>query len=340
MNLKNVLFVYPSQPLPEHRLKTYATWQQLAEKVTVVFAYKTSRKFTVIDRLLHRLRLPRDICGFNKRIMEACDTLQPDLVFIVKGVLVKPSTIRYLNQSGAKTVSWTNDDMYAWHNRSWWYTWGLKHYDLVVTQKSYNVHPNELPALGARVLFQDKAIDPAINKPVDNSAAFNCVHDVVFIGTKEQDRLEQLQYLAEHGIVVHIYGWAVEEISTQHPNLVFHHTHLYGDDYNAALGCSKIALNFLRKLNRDLQTSRSIEIPAAGGFMLAERTNEHSRLFEEGKEAEFFGSKEELLEKVRYYLQHEAERQAIARAGYERVLKSDYTFKNRMTEILKTLQLD
>jgi spore maturation protein CgeB len=339
MKQLKVLFVYPSVPLPHNRLKTYHTWLQLANEIKVIHAYNANYKMSFINRILNRLKLPRDTCKLNERLRNSYISFKPDLVFIVKGVLVKPSTLKYIKQFGAKLVSWSNDDMYAWHNRSLWYTWALKYYDLVVTQKSYNCNPDELPSLGAKVMFQDKAIDPAINRPVSNCRDYNCVHDVVFIGTKEQDRLEHLQYLAENGVVVHIYGWAVEERGTQHPNLIFHHTHLYGDDYNAAFGCSKIVLNFLRKMNRDLQTSRSIEIPAAGGFMLAERTNEHRRLFEEGKEAEFFGSKEELLEKVRYYLQHEAERKAIAQAGYRRVLESDYTFKNRMTEILKTLEL-
>ena len=71
--------------------------------------------------------------------------------------------------------------------------------------------------------------------------------------------------------------------------------------------------------------------------MLAERTDEHMQLFEEGKEAEFFSSKEELLQKVQYYLQHDTERLAIAKAGYDRCFKDNYTFENRMQGILNNL---
>lgn len=335
MNPLKILFIYPSAQLPNERLKTYNTWEQLGAKLKVVFAYTENYQSKMYDRILHRLRIPRDPCDLNSRIKEACENFKPDLVFIVKGVLVKPKTLKYIKQLGMKSVSWSNDDMYAWHNRSLWYTWSLKYYDLVVTQKSYNCNPDELPSLGAKVLFQDKAIDPQINKPVEDCDTYDCVHDVVFVGTKEEDRLEHLIYLAEHGIEVHIYGWSQDDSGQYHDNLIFHNTHLYGDDFNAALGCSKIALNFLRKMNRDVQTSRSIEIPAAGGFMIAERTDEHQKLFKEGVEADYFSTKEELLEKVEYYLNNEKERQAIAKAGFERCYTSDYTFKNRMSEILE-----
>lgn len=334
-NLK-VLFVYPGTPLPKSRLKTFNTWEKSGYNLKVLFAYKESYKSSCFDRVLHKLKIPRDMHNLNGRIKTAVKKFRPDLVFIVKGVIVRPNTIKYLKKIGIKTVSWSNDDMYAWHNRSLWYSWSLQHYDLVVTQKSYNCNLNELPSLGAKVLFQDKAIDPDINYPVKNCNAFNVVHDVIFIGTKEQDRLEHLLYLAEHGVVIHIYGWSVPE-DNLHSNLIFHNTHLYGADYNAALGCSKISLNFLRKMNRDLQTSRSIEIPAAGGFMLTERTFEHQRLFQEGEEAEFFGSKEELLKKINYYIKNDKKRIEIANSGYLRCLKSKYTFTNRIQEIVNTL---
>src|SRR5829696_8072533 len=85
------------------------------------------------------------------------------------------------------------------------------------------------------------------------------------------------------------------------------------------------------------QTSRTFEIPACGAFMLAERTDEHLRLFEEGKEAAYFGSNEELLEKVRYYLDHEDERRRIASAGRKRCLDSGYSHHERLKYMLSVV---
>lgn len=337
MKNHRVLFVYNSLPMPEARLKTLFAWESLAQEVKVLFAYPKDYKRTTLDRVLHKIKIPRDANNLNKSIKEACKSFKPDIVFIVKGVTVKPSTLNFIKARGIKSISWSNDDMYGWHNRSLWYTLGLKQYDLVVTQKSYNCNPNELPSLGAKTFFQNKAFEPKVHYPVINCREFNSAHDVVFVGAMEDDRLSHLIYLAQNGIKVHVYGWVKEVKNQIHPNLIVHNRFLFEEEFSAALGCSKISLNFLRKMNRDLQTSRSVEIPGCGGFMLAERTDEHSQLFEEGKEAEFFSSKEELLQKVNYYLQHDQERLAIAKAGYDRCFKDNYTFKNRMQGILNNV---
>ena len=80
-----------------------------------------------------------------------------------------------------------------------------------------------------------------------------------------------------------------------------------------------------------------MEIPACGAFMLAERTREHLRLFEEGKEAAYFGSNEELLEKVHYYLNHEDERSTIASAGRQRCLDGGYSHHERLKYMLSVV---
>jgi spore maturation protein CgeB len=60
-------------------------------------------------------------------------------------------------------------------------------------------------------------------------------------------------------------------------------------------------------------------------------------LFQEGVEAAFFSSFEEMLEKCRYYLAHDDERQRIAQAGYQRCLRDGYDNDHRMQQALEYL---
>jgi spore maturation protein CgeB len=114
---------------------------------------------------------------------------------------------------------------------------------------------------------------------------------------------------------------------------------LRGDDFARACSAFKINLAFLRKLNRDQQTTRSVEIPACGGFMLAERTPEHLRMFAEGEEAEFFSSVEELAAKCRRYIDDSAARESIARRGHERCIRDDYSNAAHIARAFRTLGL-
>ena len=104
--------------------------------------------------------------------------------------------------------------------------------------------------------------------------------------------------------------------------------------FTKGIVASKINLGFLRKANRDLQTDRSIEIPACGGFMLSERTVEHERLFLDKEEAVFFDNKEDLLKKIEYFLANDDQRKKIALAGYNKCISANYTHKNRMQFML------
>ena len=252
--------------------------------------------------------------------------------------MVWPGTLRQIKKHAphARLVSCSEDDMYASHGHSLWYRAGLRFYDLVFTTKIHNL--TELMEFGAKEtrLFLD-SYDESVHKPQNLTEAererFSC--DVSAIGAFEEKRAESLMYLAKHGIRVNVWGNGWGEMVKQHPNLVIKNEFLFGDDYSKAICATKINLNFLRKVNRDEVTSRSVEIPACGGFMLAERTKRHLEFFEEGKEAEFFGSNAEMLEKARYYLENNEKREKISRAGRERCMASGYSMRAQLDHILK-----
>lgn len=339
MNQPSILYVSNGPEIPLSRVKAYYALENLASRIDILFAFRAGYKRTLWDKLMYKLKLANDPTGLNKQIIQKAEQSKLDLAFIVKGVNIKPRTLKKLSILGIKTISWSNDDMWGWHNRSLWYTWGLKHYDLVVTQKSYNCNPNELPSLGVKkLLFQNKAFDPRIHYPITECSKVKYKHDVVFVGTYEPVRLEYLLYLAQNDIEIHVYGWA-KKMEFVHKNLIFHDLHLYGNDYAGVFSCSKICLNFLRRMSRDKQTSRSIEIPACGGFMLAERSDEHLQLFKEGKEAEFFDSEEEVLIKTKHYLANENERKQVIKAGRKRCITGNFSFDNRMKEIINQIYI-
>jgi len=113
---------------------------------------------------------------------------------------------------------------------------------------------------------------------------------------------------------------------------------IQGEDYVRAINGAKIALVFLSSLNEDTYTTRCFEIPACGTFMLSQRTDDLLTLYEENKEAVFFSSSEELVDKARYYLAHDRERQRIAEAGWRRCITSGYDIYSRMREWLAYVQ--
>ncbi len=72
--------------------------------------------------------------------------------------------------------------------------------------------------------------------------------------------------------------------------------------------------------------------------MLAERTPEHLQLFEESREAAYFSSVGELIEKTKYYVAHDRERLEIAKNARERCLRSGYSNAERMKAVFSKLE--
>lgn len=274
----------------------------------------------------------------NKKIVRAISENNFDIVWIDKGVTIEGETLKYIKQRQPDCfiVGYSPDNMAERHNQSKLFLDSLFLYDFYVTTKSYTV--NKLRDMGCKnVIFVNNAFEKSFHHPYELSIQekSRLGGGVGFIGAWEEERCRSIVYLAQHGVAVKVWGggrW--KKYKGRYPLLAIEDKGLFSDDYNKALSAFDISLCFLRKMNHDLQTTRTMEIPACGSMLMAERTDEHSHLFKEDKEAVFFSSDEELLSKCKYYLAHKDERRKIAEAGHERCYKSDYSNDGMIYHVL------
>jgi hypothetical protein len=104
------------------------------------------------------------------------------------------------------------------------------------------------------------------------------------------------------------------------------------------LHCSKITLNnHIDVAGSYANNMRLFEATGVGALLVTDwKVNLHE-MFEPGKEVVAYRSPEECVELVQYYLEHDKEREAIARAGQERTLR-EHTYYHRMQELVEIIR--
>ena len=93
-----------------------------------------------------------------------------------------------------------------------------------------------------------------------------------------------------------------------------------------------------RTLYVDQIKGRNFEVPGCGGFMLTGRPENLEEYYDIGNEIVCYENTEDLIEKIRYFLDHEKERSDIALAGYHRTIR-EHTYAQRFTKIFAEMEL-
>lgn len=283
----------------------------------------------------HALRGPV-LSRANAALEAACRELRPDIVWVDKGDWLQSSTLRRLRGLGCFLVHHITDSLEPHFRRL-----RLKRRRLRTTASDYdvffttNVDDHACLSKGAppTALLTDLGYDPQRFEPspLPDEIAKEWDLPLVFVGHYEPSTAEGILALIDAGLPVTVFGHAPWFSSKYRKRLGDHlRPELGNEDYVRALKGARIGLCFVSVWNYNQTASRSFEIPACGTFLLAVRTPQHSEAYQEGVEAEFFGDHRELVEKARYYLEHEDERAAIARRGHQRCVSSGYSWQALM----------
>ena len=165
-------------------------------------------------------------------------------------------------QPGCKILGFSPDDMYQRHNQSPQFRRHLPLYDFFFTTKTFGVA--ELHSIGCpRVAFQQNGYDPDTHRPLtlsdDERASYG--GSVGFVGSGKRSRRVDCAS-RQRRIPVRVWGqrWASEckRIRTCASNRAS-----CSASTARALNSFDINLCFLRKLNRDRQTTRSVDSACA-----------------------------------------------------------------------------
>jgi hypothetical protein len=263
-----------------------------------------------------------------------------DLVWVDSGGLVSRELVEDLKRLGKRVLNYNVDDPYGDRDVNSWvqYLRAVRAYDLVVVVRKENVE--EARSAGARkVLRVYRSADELAHAPIQLSQEDRAkwATEVLFVGTGFPERSPFLAELVKYDVPLSIYGNSWEKLRDwktirrywKGPGLDENYT------YAAAIQSAKVCLGLLSKENRDLHTTRSLEIPSLGGVLCAQRTEEHLALYEEDREAVFWNSAEECAAKCHALLSDEGWRRSVAENGRQRYLKNGWTNEKVAEKILE-----
>lgn len=246
-------------------------------------------------------------------LLEDCQVFQPDLVIYTPmggllGFQLNPPNeiLNEIRKRAIKIFTYIWDATGREQEVKWrWvpfsdYTGIL---DSIITPTRFDGDP--------RIIQVYSAIDPRdfYNKSSERNI------DVCFVGgTGDPNRWPQrtwyINFLKNNGVGIVVAGG-------QRSN------RLSWQEYANFLNRSKISLNWSKNLhvNTCQLKGRVFETMACGAMLMEDNGDQTRRLFEPGKDFVVFESPEDLLKKIRHYLEQNDEREAIAKSGCEKVTK-------------------
>lgn len=283
---------------------------------------------------LRRLASRRRNESFNDWALER----RPDLVLVINGAFLMADTVASIRRAGIPVVVFHPD---------------------APLPGNPNHRPEHLPVVreadvcfiwsrrlmerldeeGARrVAYLPFAWDPKVFPYIKSGSQPG--PDVVFVGGWDEQREVLLEPVARH-FDLQLWGpdyWGSRTRPGSPLRRCWQGRALRGREAAEVVARAGIALNVLREQNLpDGTNMRTFEVPGAGGFLLATRTRGATELFPESEAGAYFDTREELLQKIAYYLERPEKRQAIARRAHE-ITAREHRYVHRAQRILREVE--
>lgn len=217
------------------------------------------------------------------------------------------------NELPVKTIIWLADDQWRYDDTK--LVWEL--FDLIITtdKSGYKKRKGKYEVLLSQwgcnhLLYRN------LNLPK--------IYDVTFVGRCHGERKKFIDILKGHKIPIRTFGqgWDKNGRISQSELIKI---------YNQ----SKIVLNMsITSRGGKIQIKgRDFEVPGCGSLLLTQDSEELKEYFIPGKEIATYKDAKDATGKIKLYLNNETERENIAKAGYNKVIRC-HTYEKRLKGLL------
>ncbi len=212
-------------------------------------------------------------------------------------------------------------------------------YDFIFFQDPYAVITLKNHYNKANVFYLPECCNPKYHETVHLSTQdiekYGC--EITTYGNPHSYRTYFFFQLIDLNFSVKIWGhqppiWQ----KNQRINSLFKGEYLTNEEKAKSVLAAKINLNTLVPAGIYSLNARTFEVAGIGGFQMIQYKPALSNLFDDENELVSFRTFEELIEKIKYYLNNDELRNKIASAGQKRAY-SDHTYLHRLNLILETV---
>jgi spore maturation protein CgeB len=242
------------------------------------------------------------------------------------------AALHSLRKVGVNCITYSTDDPWNPVHRAPWHLAALPLYDTIFSTRRACVQDfKRLGCADVRYLpfgYDDQLFGVSVDPATEATA-----ETVLFVGGADRDRAEFFRDFLRYGPRPTLAGSYWERYAHTQPLSVGQKT---AAELRNLTASAAVNLCLVRRANRDGHVMRSFEIPACGGFMIAEDTAEHRELFgPEGECALYFTGPRDAAEKVNLALADRAGRARMARAAHSRISSQGHTYRDRLRLMLQ-----
>lgn len=213
----------------------------------------------------------------------------------------------------------------------------FREYDLVLSSLPHYVQRFCEQGLKSR-LFRLGFERTILEKLIKESDPYSVVH-IGGYGPVHRERNELLEVLILHNIPMACWGYGIDRLPPASP--------IHGCYQGTAWGLEMYNIRYNSKIvvSRHVSSVADVyanimtlyEATGVGALLVIDQRKDLHMLFEPGNEVVAYSSSDECIELIRYYLEHDEERESIARVGQQRTLR-DHTYYHRMEEFIELVK--